>query len=109
LEAAGVLGAFVTAFGALRRGGRMASVGLVDPATPFSLDVAALVTGAKTVSGSYMGSCNPQRDIPGFVAAYRTGRLPLDRLITHRLKLSGINIALERMAASQALRQIMTP
>ncbi|NOX72417.1 MAG: alcohol dehydrogenase, partial [Alphaproteobacteria bacterium] len=44
-----------------------------------------------------------------FIAAYQAGRFAVDKLITHRMPLSDINIALERMASSQALRQILTP
>lgn len=109
LESAGVVEAFATAYAAAKRGGRVVSVGLVSPQTPYSLDVAALVTEAKTVVGSYMGSCNAERDIPRFIASYRRGELPVERLITHRLGLGDINLALERMAASRAFRQIVTP
>ena len=109
LESAGVLEAFATAYAAAKRGGRIVSVGLVSPKTPYSLDIAALVTEAKTVIGSYMGSCNAELDIPRFIASYRRGELPLERLITHRLRLADINLALERMAASRAFRQIVTP
>lgn len=109
IEATGVLSGFETAFAAVRRGGRVSTVGLVSPAAPHHLDIAGLVTSAKTITGSYMGSCNPQVDIPSFIAAYQKGTFPVEKLITHRLPLSDVNIALERMAASRALRQIMTP
>lgn len=109
LETAGTVEAFETAYGAARRGGRIVTVGMVSPATPFSLDIAAHVTGAKTIAGSYMGSCNPALDIPRFVALYRSGRFPVDRLITHRLALAEVNLALDRMADSKALRQILLP
>lgn len=109
LESAGALGAFETAYAAARRGGRVVTVGLVDPRTPFALDIAALVTSAKVVRGSYMGSCNPAVDIPRFANLYMAGRFPVDRLITHRLPLTDVNSALERMAASDALRQILIP
>ncbi len=109
LESAGVLEAFDTAYAAAKRGGRVVTVGLVSPKTPFNLDIAALVTEAKNVIGSYMGSCNAERDIPRFIESFENGDLPVDRLITHRLRLDEINRALERMAASQAFRQIITP
>ncbi|GAB4355605.1 MAG: zinc-dependent alcohol dehydrogenase family protein [Oricola sp.] len=109
LETAGQLAAFETAYGAARRGGRVVTVGLVSPKTPFSLDVAAHVTGAKSVIGSYMGSCNPLIDIPRFVDLYRRGPFPVDRLVTARMKLSEVNTALEEMAASRALRQVLLP
>ncbi|WP_193176466.1 zinc-binding dehydrogenase [Oricola nitratireducens] len=109
LETAGQLEAFQTAYGAARRGGRVVTVGLVSPKTPFALDVAAHVTSAKSVTGSYMGSCNPLIDIPKFVDLYRRGHFPVDRLITARMPLEEVNTALEEMAASRALRQILTP
>lgn len=109
LESAGVLEAFDTAYGAVKRGGRVVTVGLVSPKSPFSLDIAGLVTEAKTVVGSYMGSCDAGRDIPRFIEHFKRGELPVDRLITHRLGLEDINLALERMAASEAIRQIITP
>ena len=109
VETAGVLGAFDTAYAATRRGGRIVTVGLASPETPFSLDIAAHVTSAKTIRGSYMGSCNPRIDIPRFVELHAAGRFPVDKLITHRMPLSDVNTALENMAASAALRQILTP
>ena len=109
VETAGVLGAFETAYAATRRGGRIVTVGLASPETPFSLDIAAHVTSAKTIRGSYMGSCNPRIDIPRFVELHAAGRFPVDKLITHRMPLSDVNTALENMAASAALRQILTP
>ena len=109
VETAGVLGAFETAYAATRRGRRIVTVGLASPETPFSLDIAAHVTSAKTIRGSYMGSCNPRIDIPRFVELHAAGRFPVDKLITHRMPLSDVNTALENMAASAALRQILTP
>lgn len=107
LETAGILGAFETAYAATKRGGRVVTVGLVSADTPFALDIAAHVTSAKTIHGSYMGSCTPSIDIPKFVELYTSGRFPVDRLITHRMPLADVNTALENMAASKALRQIL--
>lgn len=108
-ETAGKIGAFETAFHSARRGGMVVTLGLVDPKTPFSLDVAALVTSAKTVKGSYIGSCNPTQDIPAYVELFQSGQFPVDKLITHRLPLAEINTALDRMVNNQALRQIVLP
>jgi alcohol dehydrogenase len=109
LETGGTLEAFQTAYACARRGGRVVTVGLVSPKTPFELDIAAHVTAAKEILGSYMGSCNPAVDIPRFVELYKAGRFPVDQLITHCMPLADINVALEQMAASIALRQIITP
>ena len=108
-ETAGTLGAFETAYASVKRGGTVVSVGLVDPKTPFSLDIASLVTSAKTVKGSYVGSCNPRLHIPRYMALYQQGKFPVDQLISHHLSLSDINIALDRMADNDAHRQIIQP
>ncbi len=109
LESAGVLEAVETAYASTRRGGRVVVAGLVSPTTPLSLDLAAHVTSARRICGSYMGSCNPTLDIPRYVELYLNGHFPVDRLITHRMPLTEINSALERMASAGALRQILTP
>ena len=108
-ETAGTLGAFEVAYNAVRRGGQVVTLGLVDPSTPFALDIAGLVTSAKTVKGSYIGSCNPALDIPKYMALYLEGLLPVDKLISHRLGLGEVNTALDNMATNQALRQIIKP
>jgi alcohol dehydrogenase len=108
-ETAGMIGAFETAYGAVHRGGTVVSVGLVSPETPFSLDVASLVTSAKTVKGSYVGSCNPTVHIPKYVDLYQSGKFPVNKLISHHLPLDDINTALDRMANNDAVRQIITP
>ncbi|HNT11469.1 MAG TPA: hypothetical protein PKG59_11315, partial [Spirochaetota bacterium] len=41
--------------------------------------------------GSYVGSCVPVRDLPRYIALYREGRLPVDRLMSDRLALEDIN------------------
>lgn len=109
IEVAGTLPAFEIAHDATRRGGTVVSVGLVDPATPFRLDIAGLVTSARTIRGSYMGSCNPRLDIPRFAALHDQGRFPVEELITDRLPLSEVNLALDRMADGTALRQVLHP
>jgi alcohol dehydrogenase len=108
-ETAGTVGAFETAYGSVRRGGTVVSVGMISPDTPFSMDVAALVTSAKTVKGSYVGSCNPALHIPRYVGLYQAGKFPVNKLISHHLPLEDINTALDRMTANDAVRQIITP
>lgn len=108
IEAAGTPGAFETAFKATRRGGSTVTLGLPGPAERFSVPLAQLVAEARTVKGSYIGSCVPRRDIPAFVELYRQGRLPVDRLISGTLGLDGINDALDRLADGAAIRQVIT-
>jgi alcohol dehydrogenase len=59
--------------------------------------------------GSYMGSAAPQRDIPRYVALWKAGRMPVDRLLSATLPLSRINDAFESLATGVAIRQVLIP
>lgn len=95
------------AYAATRRGGTTVSAGLPHPSRMFSVSAVSLVAEERTVKGSYMGSAVPARDIPRFVALYRAGRLPVDRLLTHRLRLEDLNEGFDRLARGEAVRQVV--
>lgn len=95
------------AYQSTRRGGLTVTVGLPHPARQFAVPAVSLVAEERTVKGSYMGSCIPRRDVPRFIALYRAGRLPVERLLTHRLPLADINLAFDRLARGEAVRQVI--
>jgi alcohol dehydrogenase len=105
IESVGHEQVLAQAYAATRRGGTTVTVGLPHPARQFSVPAVSLVAEERTVKGSYLGSCVPSRDIPRFVALYRAGRLPVDRLLTHTLPLEDINAGFDRLAAGVAVRQ----
>ncbi|TYT27646.1 alcohol dehydrogenase catalytic domain-containing protein [Luteimonas viscosa] len=107
IETAGHAHVLATAYAATRRGGSTISVGLPAPDRMFSVPAVSLVAEERTVKGSYMGSAVPRRDIPRYVALYRAGRLPVDRLLTHTLALDGINAGFDRLASGEAIRQVV--
>ncbi len=91
------------------RGGRTVTVGLPNPADPLTIPAISLVADAKTLIGSYMGSAIPARDVPRYIALWRSGRLPVERLLSGVRPLSEINVALDDLAAGKAIRQILLP
>jgi Zn-dependent alcohol dehydrogenase len=95
------------AYAVTRRGGTTVTMGLPHPQKMFSVPAVSLVAEERTVKGSYMGSAVPSRDIPRFVALYRAGRLPVDRLLTHRLQLEEVNAAFDRLKSGEAVRQVI--
>jgi alcohol dehydrogenase len=109
IETAGSTAVLAAAYRATRRGGRTVTVGLPNPADMLSISAASLVGEAKTLMGSYMGSSIPARDIPAYIALWRAGRLPVDRLLTSVSPLSDINDLFDRLAAGIAIRQIVMP
>lgn len=95
------------AFAATRRGGTTTTVGLPDPSAQLTLPAVTLTAEERTLRGSYLGSAVPGRDIPRFVGLYRSGRLPVDRLLTHRLTPDQLNEGFERLAAGECVRQVV--
>ncbi len=61
----------------------------------------------RAVKGSYLGSCVPTRDIPRYIALYRAGRLPVDRLLSEQIALDEIHPALDRLARGESIRQVI--
>ncbi|WP_370305813.1 zinc-dependent alcohol dehydrogenase family protein [Sinimarinibacterium flocculans] len=107
IETAGVEIALAQAYAATRRGGTTVTVGLPHPQKQFAISAVSLVAEERTVKGSYMGSAVPSRDLPRFIALYRAGRMPVDRLLTQTLKLEDINAAFDRLARGEAVRQVV--
>ncbi|TDV35599.1 alcohol dehydrogenase [Paraburkholderia caballeronis] len=108
LETAGAVAALELGYAIARRGGELVTAGLPSPAVRFALPPTSLVADEKSVRGSYMGSSVPSRDVPRYLDLYRRGRLPVDRLVTHRLALDDINVGMDRLREGQAVRQIVT-
>jgi alcohol dehydrogenase len=106
-EMAGSTRALELAYRITARGGTTVSAGLPHPQQQFSLQHVSLVAEERTLKGSYLGSCVPSRDIPHYVGWYRAGRLPVDRLLSERLRLDDINSAFDRLAAGESIRQVV--
>ncbi|MBM9593871.1 zinc-dependent alcohol dehydrogenase family protein [Roseitranquillus sediminis] len=108
-EAAGSIPAMETAYSLLGRGGTAISAGLPDPTKTVSYAHAPMVSDEKTVKGSYMGSCVPQRDIPRFIDLYLAGRLPVDRLRTGDVSFDTINRGFDLLSSGKVVRQTLRP
>ena len=106
-EMAGVVPALELAYRITRRGGTTVTAGLPNPAANWPLQAVSLIAEERTLKGSYIGSCVPSRDVPRFVAMFRAGKLPVDRLLGERIRLEDINPALDRLARGESIRQVI--
>jgi alcohol dehydrogenase len=70
-----------------------------------TIPAVSLTVEERTLKGSYLGSSIPSRDVPRLVELHRAGKLPVDRLLTHRLALEDINEGFDRLARGEAVRQ----
>ena len=106
-EMAGAVRAMELAYKITKRGGTTITAGLPPPGAALALPIVQLVAEERTVKGSYIGTCVPTRDIPRFVALYRAGKLPVDRLMSGKLKLDDINEGFDRLHEGKAVRQVI--
>jgi Zn-dependent alcohol dehydrogenase len=97
------------AYALARRGGRIVTVGLPNPAERLSISPVQLVGEGKSLIGSYMGSSIPARDIPRYIALWRAGRLPVERLLSSVSPIRDINQLFRKLESGEAIRQIVVP
>lgn len=107
-EMAGSVRALEAAWRMTRRGGTTVTAGLPPPEAALAVNVVQLVAEERTLTGSYIGTCVPSRDIPRYVALFREGRLPVDRLLSGTIPLERINEAFDALADGKAVRTVVT-
>jgi Zn-dependent alcohol dehydrogenase len=107
IETAGSAKVLETAYLATRRGGITVTVGLPNPEAMLSIPAVSLVAEERTLKGSYLGSANPSEMLPQLFDYWRAGKLPVEKLISGRLKLDEINEGFDRLASGEAVRQIV--
>ena len=65
-----------------------------------------LVTG-RVWKGTAFGGARGRTDVPKIVDWYMDGRIKIDELITHRLKLEDINRGFELMKSGESIRSVV--
>ena len=108
VEMAGSTRAFETAYRITRRGGTTITAGLPHPNATWPMPSTNLVAEERTIKGSYIGTCVPSRDLPRYIALYQQGKMPVNRLMTHKLALEQINEGFDRLHEGKAVRQVVT-
>jgi Zn-dependent alcohol dehydrogenase len=106
-EATGRPEAMLAAFLATRNRGQAVLMGIAAEDAVLPLPARSIPRMERRVTGSLYGSARPDRDFPVILDMYRRGRLPLDRLISHRLPLERIGEAFELLRSGSALRAVI--
>jgi len=106
-EFAGSIRALELAYRVTRRGGTTVTAGLPPSTALLPLPAVSLVAEERTLKGSYIGTCVPSRDIPRYIDLYQQGRLPVNKLLTGRLRLDEINHGFDLLHEGKAIRQVV--
>ncbi len=107
IEATGRPDAMLAAFLSTRARGAAVLIGIPREDAVLALPALTIPRMERRVLGSIYGSTKPERDFQRTLDLYRSGRLPLDRLVSHRLPLDGVSEAFELMHSGVALRVVL--
>ena len=107
IEATGRPEAMQAAFLSTRQRGAAVLIGIPRADAVVELPALTIPRMERRVLGSIYGSTWPERDFAKTFELYRSGRLPLDKLITHRLPLDDVERAFDLMRAGEAVRVVL--
>jgi S-(hydroxymethyl)glutathione dehydrogenase/alcohol dehydrogenase len=105
-EALGRTETIQQAWSLLRPAGMAVVVGMPSLKEELHLRMSGFFT-ERGVIGSVYGSSSPRRDIPKFVELYRKGELELERMITNRIPLEDVNLALDALHRGEGARTVI--
>lgn len=86
--------------------GRSIIIGVAEAGAEISTRPFQLVTGRKW-EGSAFGGARGRTDVPKIVDWYMEGKIKIDPLITHTLKLDDINEGFQLMKAGESIRSVI--
>lgn len=93
-----------TAYEQTRRGGTLCIVGAGAMDDNFQVNMFELFFDEKRILPSMYGGGDVLRSYERAIALWRAGRIDLESMITHRVRLDGINDALDQMRTGESLR-----
>ena len=105
-EAIGLKATAEQAFQMLMTGGTATVIGMIPPGEMVAMHGAEFLF-EKKIQGSFMGSNRFRVDMPRFVDFYMQGRLHLDDLVSNRIKLAGVNEALQALETGEVARTVI--
>lgn len=109
IEAAGLPALARIAFDAIRPGGMVVLVGVPADGELVSFPGNVVVRSEKIVTGTFYGSARSALDMPLIMRLYAEGKFPLDKFVTERYPLNGVNEAFAAMLEGRVVRAVLKP
>jgi len=95
------------AFYARDLAGTVVLVGVPTPEMRLDMPLVDFFSRGGSLKSSWYGDCLPERDFPTLISLYQQGRLPLDKFVTERIGLDGVEEAFHRMHSGEVLRSVV--
>jgi Zn-dependent alcohol dehydrogenase len=107
IEATGRPEAMRAAFLSTRTRGAAVLIGIPREDAELSVPALTIPRMERRILGSLYGSSRPERDFGRILELYRSGRLPLDKLVSHRLPLDELGEAFDVLRSGEARRVVV--
>ena len=95
------------AFYARDLAGTVVLVGVPTPDMQLEMPLIDFFSRGGSLKSSWYGDCLPERDFPTLISLYLQGRLPLEKFVSERIGLDGIEDAFHKMHAGEVLRSVV--
>jgi S-(hydroxymethyl)mycothiol dehydrogenase len=95
------------AFYARDLAGTVVLVGVPTPDMKLEMPLIDFFSRGGSLKSSWYGDCLPERDFPTLISLYLEGRLPLEKFVSERIGLDGIEDAFHKMHAGEVLRSVV--
>lgn len=90
----------------INKDGRLILVGVPKKGKNINIFSLPLHFG-KTITGSFGGECNPEKDIPRYLNLMTKGKWSIEGLVTERYALKDINIAISRIRDGSTVGRVL--
>ena len=95
------------AFYARDLAGTVVLVGVPTPDMRIDMPLVDFFSRGGALKSSWYGDCLPERDFPTLIDLYLQGRLPLEKFVSERIGLDGIEEAFHKMHDGTVLRSVV--
>jgi S-(hydroxymethyl)mycothiol dehydrogenase len=95
------------AFYARDLAGTVVLVGVPTPDMRLDMPLVDFFSRGGSLKSSWYGDCLPERDFPTLIDLYLQGRLPLEKFVSERIGLDGIEEAFDKMHDGKVLRSVV--
>ncbi len=106
IEATGIPAVVKQALLSTAPGGTAIALGVSNPKQTFELAPFDMLRAERTLRASFMGAAVPRRDVPRYIALWKAGKLPVEKLLSGTIGLGDLNAAFDGLAAGDVVRQM---
>lgn len=107
IDAVGRPATWEQAFYARDLAGTVVLVGVPTPDMFITMPLVDFFSRGGSLKSSWYGDCLPERDFPTLISLYLQGRLPLEKFVSERIGLGGIEDAFHKMHSGEVLRSVV--